>query len=661
MNKHVIGFLSILLFVSSCTSVKESLYLNVPKTISADTISVDIQQYSEKYKKYDCVYLNYDYSIDNYEENSWSWKSIVQYKYIVLNAENEQLTTFGFSVASKAKIKNLFFKITYPDGSSKMFGQKNLILETDSEGSKRYKFIYPAVVKGSIIEEGYELNYDIFNFTPSLEQDFLIPRSLGPIEKYSFTYTYPEDWKLQFKEYKKGSKLLFSESTDKKQKKKYINYKTENIEPLADEPYSPFSKEFSNYIQFRITELTVSGRNAYFGNKSWYEFLNPYYSYVTDGKSIFDFNVGNTAEKLTKSLKTETEKAQAVTDFVQQNIEISNDEKDRDYGDVLKDKKGNIFRITGLVQNMLSKLKIESEFLLVHSAQEGYFDDTYYSSSQFGLPALKIKADNKQILVIPYVKNLPFGYVPDVIQGQTSILVSTKYDQKLRKYKEEFWTVPFQESQKNGYEENYDLVISEDGIINITEEKIIFGLSAGNLRTVIQKLKIDEKEKFIKNLLTYSDGNVKINSYSFDSLKSYNEPLKIKLNYSIDNLVTLTPEEVLFQTGGLFSPTSLQKYKIRTSDRINPIRIYSSEFYKKKIKITVPESWSLDNKPENLNFSNLFGSVKAEYFVEKNIVSVFQERLLEPNSQTKDKIDELIEISGDRSKLSIPTLIFKIN
>ena len=661
MTGRIVGFFILLLMVSSCTIVKESLFLNVPKGTTADSAIADIKTYSEKYSKYDCVYLNYEYSIDNYEENAWTWKNIVQYKYIVLNADNAQLTTFGFSVASKASIKNLFFKITYPDGSSKIFGQKNLILETDSEGAKRYKFIYPAVVKGSIIEEGYELSYNIMSFTPSLEQDFLIPRSSGPIEKYSFTYAYPEDWKLQFKEYGKGSKLLYSERTDKEQHKKYLTYKTENIEPLSDEPYSPFSKEFARYVQFRIRELAVGNNSTYYANKSWSEFLKPYYGYVTDGKSIFDFNVGGMAEKLTKSAKTETDKVRAITDYVQQNIEIAKDDKDRDYGDVLKDKKGNIFRITGLVQNMLSKLKIDSEFLLVHSAQEGYFDETYYSSSQFGLPALKITAENKQILVIPYVKNLPFGYVPDVIQGQTSILVSTKYDPKLRKYKEEFWTVPVQESQKNGYEENYDLTISEEGNINVSEEKIVFGLSAGTLRTVIQNLKEEEKEKFIKNLLTYSEGDVKINSYSFDSLKSYNEPLRIKLNYTIDNLVTITPDEVLFQTGGLFSPTSLQKYKIRTSDRINPIRIYSNEFYKKTIKIFVPESWSLDNKPENFSYSNLFGSVKAEYSFNKNAVNVYQERLLIPNSQPKEKVGELIEVSGDRSKLSIPTLIFKIN
>ena len=487
-----------------------------------------------------------------------------------------------------------------------------------------------------------------------------MPRNAGVVENFTFTDTMPNYWKSQFKVIRPGFRYKAEERNDIESKKYYYKFTFKDIPSLKDEPYSPFYKEFIDYIQFILTHVEM-GRNAFSGDKAWSELIYPYSNYVVDGKSIFDVNVSTTAVSLVKNSKNDLEKLQAIVHFVQQNIEFSGDGKDRDYGDVLNEKKGNLFRITGLVQAMLAKVSIKSEFMLIHSGNEGYFDSEYIAASQFNLPALKVTVSDKDYLIFPYIKNLPFGYVPEALQGQTAIRVIDQVFAKSKQFDSElFWQIPNSIYQLNEFSEEYELDIAEDGTISVTELKTITGLPAVSLRSAIQKLKNEDKENFNKELLTYSDGDVKIKEVTYQNLNEYNEPFKIKMSYTIDNLVTITPDEILFQTAGLFAPVSLQKYKIKTEERQNPIKIFGDETYVKKITIKFPEQWKMENKPEDFEFSNLFGSVSGKYELNKNALSVIQTRILKKNYESKEKIKELIEISGSRSKLIIPTLIFGV-
>jgi hypothetical protein len=138
--------------------------------------------------------------------------------------------------------------------------------------------------------------------------------------------------------------------------------------------------------------------------------------------------------------------------------------------------------------------------------------------------------------------------------------------------------------------------------------------------------------------------------------------LQIKLEYTIDNLVTVTPEEVIFQTGGLFSPSSTGgERKVDTSERRNPIRIYNDEQTNKNITVQYPASWQLSSTLADIQRSNDFGSVEGKYENSPGKLSIRQTRLLKQSSAPKEKFPELLELISRQSKLSIPTIIFKVN
>lgn len=111
----------------------------------------------------------------------------------------------------------------------------------------------------------------------------------------------------------------------------------------------------------------------------------------------------------------------------------------------------------------------------------------------------------------------------------------------------------------------------------------------------------------IRDLLTYTEGDVDDLEYDLVRLDEYGTPFEIQIRYTIDNLVTLTPEEVLFQTGGLLSPASLSSFKVDTRERTLPIRIYYDRITNKTIRLRFPEAWALTTALEGVEYENRFG------------------------------------------------------
>lgn len=201
---------------------------------------------------------------------------------------------------------------------------------------------------------------------------------------------------------------------------------------------------------------------------------------------------------------------------------------------------------------------------------------------------------------------------------------------------------------------------SEDGKVRVTEEKTFQGSNAYSVRRSLADLTREETEKLLKGLLTYTEGKVEFTKYEFVDQSDYKKPLKVHLEYVIDNLVTLTPEEVLFNTGGLFAPASRLKTKVAPKDRQNPVRIYYDEASRKNIVLTFPASWRLSRVPQDFRLENRFGSISGSYKSSSRKLQVQQALTLKKSFEPKERIEDLLELTGNHSKLYVPTLVFKV-
>jgi hypothetical protein len=316
-------------------------------------------------------------------------------------------------------------------------------MEKTNKNITTYKFVYPSVTKGTIIEEGYELTYIFPPRAHITNLQFYIP-----CEKYRFSYKFPSLWTIQTK--KVSDNQIINVNFTEEGKNSTISYSADNIPAYIEEPYAPSLVELGKFFEFRVLTSTAP--------VFWNEVVNDFVDYATKKGERLGSSVVDTTNDLIKGIDDPVERMDVIITYLQENIEPSNDIKGR-FKDILKDKKGNPLRIAGLAQAMLLEAGIDAKYLLLHSADQGYFDEAYISPDQFSDPAVGVKLDNKTYVLFPYFK-IPVGYIPEPFQSQKALAIDiNERNDYSSKFSTEIWDVPVEIETNNRVEESTDLTI----------------------------------------------------------------------------------------------------------------------------------------------------------------------------------------------------------
>jgi len=636
----------------SCTSPK----ISVLTTFSPADKVVYPEGAAEIEKKYPgeaAVYLKrkttYEYTTDKH--------ILYEGSYILLDPDNKNMASFNLNVQSGSKLKAVSIRLVNPDGQVQIFGLKDLRAEKASDGDISYKLAYPACVKGTLIEENYEVLVSYGGLT-SYSNVFIPYTPAWPSEILETRIIYPKPEQIVYKN--AGTSRSRLETTlDPKTKKQIVVFRDSSVTAFRDEPYSPYFKETADYSEFYLVfeKFTVY-------KQRWSEIASSFNKFGADASSVFGLRVSSTSRKLTEGKTTEYEKAKAISDWVRDNIEPVNEYGVKDFDDVILTKKGNVFIITGLVLELLRKAGIKADYLLVHDQDEGPFDRYYVAYKEFTTPAVQIHLEGRDVYSIPYLKILPFGFFPDQIQGQPAMVVRSVSGGKGKKEPAfsdpDFITLPVQAGDQNRINEEYRIDVDSAGVIRVKEIKSLSGSMAIYARNQLKQAKESELGEKLKSFLTYTQGEVQISNQKIENLESPDSTLRLTLEYSISNLITVTPEEIIFQTGGLLSPASIKRYLVDDNNRHAPISIKADELYVKNITIKVPESWELVSDLKNRTLQNQFGTFNSTAESGIGFLKIRQERRLIRSAGDRNEFKALVDLTGSKSAFSVPNIIFKI-
>lgn len=650
MKKH----LSLFAVVLACAACSGPMRVSsiLPPEVGVPTEALpDLQACEEKYGRYGGFFFYYEDDIEHVTPG-WSVYRVTKRKYLVLNPDAVELTTFEFKIDASGYLSEAYLQVTSPEGGVEDYGLADINLLTASDGTRTYKFAYPNIQKGSIIKEQYEVAFeDLFNH-PML--DHTIPLQFGmPCEKVRARFIYPGLWAVQQKVTGKDGPLPLVRTVAEKSNRHILSYKAENVEAVRDEPYSPFFKEMADYIELMITNIVIPGAH-YTTPESWNKIASQFKQYVIKKDPVFSRRVTNTTNEIIRECRTPYEKLEAIIGYLQNEISPTLSALEGNYADLLKRREGNPFMITGLAQMMLGKADIHAQYLLIHNAEEGYFDKDFIDMGQLNIPGIYVELEDTPYVAIPYIRNLPVTLIPEYLEGQTAMKISSMGY-------EGFLEIPYGNLTMNHTEEEYDLSIHLDSTILVEEKKVMRGSFAYSARLALSMVKDDDVHEALKEFLTYSEGDVTIQSEKIENLDDYTKPLIITLTYKIDNLVTTMSEEVIFQTGGLFSPSSKAEFLIDPEERNNPIRIHRDQRYKKNITIRFPENWNIHNTFEDYRHENTFGEIRGAYEISEGRLEVTQQLTLNRIQRPKEEIGEFLEIAGSVSKHHIPSIIFTID
>ncbi|WP_243287743.1 transglutaminase domain-containing protein [Geothrix terrae] len=653
--KSALVLLAALAMLAVGCQTSERLVTFPTQTVAEVKAPLDVPALEKRFPGQDGVYLQRDTSFEHVTSDGWpvgiTWTFFETQtrSYVVFNPDAKWLSTFEVQVSPGSELERVALEIRGTDGKSHQFGAGDLKQEQDSKGLVTYKLAYPDVRKGCVITEAYVIKKTNCWAAPPLHHEVPLQFSI-PCLQASYRFLYPNWWATKVKALGQGRALPVEVKKEEQAKKTIMTYTAKDIPAVEKEPFSPFFKEVSNYAEIMVTQLSL-GKAYYAAPLTWDAYAKEFKGYVMDKNPIFSQRVDRATVEATQSCKTDRERLEALVGWIQANMEIGATKGN--FADVLAAKRGSVYQLTGLAQSMLRKAGINSRFLLIHSAEDGYFDKDFISSEELYIPALMADLGGRSYVVLPYAKNLPVDIIPERFQGQTALAIEPSGAAQLI-------TVPTGNLATNEVSEDYALTFSEDGKVRVTEEKTFQGPNAYSVRRSLADLNREETEKLLKGLLTYTEGKVEFTKYEFVDQSDYKKPLKVHLEYVIDNLVTLTPEEVLFNTGGLFAPASRLKTKVAPKDRQNPVRIYYDEASRKNILLTFPASWRLSRVPQDFRLENRFGSISGSYKSGPRKLQVQQALTLKKSFEPKERIEDLLELTGNHSKLYVPTLVFKV-
>lgn len=644
--------------LTSCTSVSTRMF--TPAQTASSPVEIhEPAVYEEKYGFCDGVFLTYEDISEHSGTSSseWVFSQSIRRTYLVLHPDAEPMSTFVFSLSSHDSLHRVSLRVTSPDGTVQSYDKTNLTRKSDSDSSSTVRFAYPGIVRGSVVEEQVE----ILAVDPTEEMPltwFRWLQLLMPCEHLHVVYAYPAWWGISMKELLPGKYPDVSARLDSTHNKIVLEYTGRNVEAFPREDYAPFRAESSPYMSLLVDSLKMGGENFRLVDSwDWYARIvkkryMDRYPFINSILPFLPTDVSKKTQQLTARSYNNLARLDTIVRYLQHTIEPDPAASDLSFADVLEQRRGSSFLITGLAQAMLRQVGIPSVYLRIHSAEQGYFDRDFFSSGETNVPALRVTLDNKDYIVFPYIRYMPINYLPEFCHGQPAMRIDAK---------EGFiglLDLPEGNSEQQQNSRNYTIEINDDGLMTVQETISLTGASALALRQTLDQRTEEEINEVLRKFISYNDGDITILESRVENQSATMKPLLLYCTYTVDNLVTLTPGEVIVRTDGLLSPATSVIQKADLSRRKLPVRIYANEEYIKDITLRYPTSWQLSALPGNMDISNRFGELSTRYSQEGAHLHIRHRRVLQRTIQEPDTYGELLDLIRENARKEIAPLIF---
>ncbi len=587
-------------------------------------------------------------------------------KYLIRRPANEQFSTFTIRYDSVSySIDSLFLTIWSPEGNPTMFGKEDLKVTRLDNDSVRYDLVYPDVQEGSVIEEGYivRAKESRWQFAP---KEYLPLQYSVPSLKLDIRFVFPRQWDMKIKQVKPDTMYTYDTWIDSLTNGEVIAVSRTNVPGLADEVYSPNRLDLIDYFKCYAAEVTykkytgqlisasTSGNFLHFPN--WTRFTEYWSIPAVDYRDMRKTGRKSVVQKLSAEIVDSTapamERIEKITEWAREKMKVATCRR-CDWEEMIEEGKAGVGYINEITRAMLFHSGLDTRAVFIHPKSLGYFDSTYINFDELVGPGIAVLTEADTVIVFPTVEELAPGVLPAGWEQAPALYA----DYAKRTV---IGTTPKGRSSESVRERSYDLTIKESGEIAIVETRSYKGLEAYYMRETLKDRSSSATLEIVENLLTYEEGEVSNLKYEISNLEDIREPLSMTIEYQIDNLVTVLPDEVLFQTGGLFSPTVEWKRKGEAGDRQNPIRIYREQELLQNITIRYPQNWKLHDEFSDVQASNRFGEIEVKYSRQAGEFHAEQRRHIRESSEPKEAIGELLEIVGPESGLQVPTMTFEV-
>lgn len=433
------------------------------------------------------------------------------------------------------------------------------------------------------------------------------------IEKSTYVLNYPSDIKIKYKAYNLN-KYITDQSSQQT-----IKWEMTNLPAYKSEPYRPSKKDFLPYITVDAHDFTYAG---YSGKSDTWKDFGAFIAQLNHGRDQLPESRIKEIDTIIDTCTSEESIVNALYKYMQShtryvNISIgiggiqtfpAETVSENGYGDCKA--------LTNYMCAMLKHAGIKSHYTLVNAGAYNYSFDVDYVGHQFNHVILCVPLANDSIWLECTSQTLPCGFLGDFTDNRQVLLI-TEQGGVLTK-------TPKYGKAQNIRSRKAKVEIMETGDCTATLISSYTGLEYDAKHWLTVKDKEEQKKILYKH---FKIPNFTIDSFELNNTETSAPNLVEKINLTLPKYAS-TSGSRLFLPLNLASIWNEVPHKMK--DRTLDIHMYSEISNTDTIQYTLPESFTIEVLPENINLENKYGKYKSEIIV--NARTLIYIRSIELNS-----------------------------
>lgn len=557
-------------------------------------------EYSDTKDNFQTIFRQH-FRIKILKKTAFHWADVVipLYKYNNGNSE-ERITSFKASTFNIENGKIVASKV-----------EKSATFKEEVNKSRiNYKFTFPNVKEGSIIEVDYEITSDSWNIRdwdfqstiPTLvtQYEIRIPeyfnfklfqngyeslKTYQKSDRSSFSYSY-------YYEDSNGQRIPNSRQTASVDYLTNIStYEGNNIKAFHDEPYMSSRRNYLTSIEYELQSTQFPHSLFKLYTSDWKSITKTLLDYEFFGEILRRKGATDDIVALsTTGLSQPLDKTKAIYEFIRDHFKW--DKTNRLYAKnslkkTIENKSGNSADINLLLVTALREAGIKADPVVLSTRDNGFLLMSYPILQKLNYIIAMAEIDGKQFLMDATDKNAPFGLIPEkCINGQGRIIREDNPGD-----------VDLNSSQVYSQSLNLNLKISENADLSGTWEEIHKGYAAHDERERIGDSK--SKEDYINDRQKQNAG-LTISKFTIENADSLALPLTMKFDVTMSgqtestgNLLMIHP--LLYE--------QLKKNPFTLEERNFPVdysHAYSLTFVE---TIEIPDGYQVESLPKPTNIS----------------------------------------------------------
>lgn len=533
--------------------------------------------------------------------------------------------------------------IEYYDKSTSIKSVEATIYNSFGNEIKKYKkkdFIDQSVVDGfSVYSEQRKLflNYIPIDYPFTIVYESVVETSntafipswspieanFESVEKSSVTIKYPPNLGFKYLENNFDNKNIARTIGEN-----FLTYVAVNVPAEKVEELSPSYRKIIPQVIFGLEKFSLEGVE---GNATtWKEFGNWVYSSLLTGTDELSETTKNKIRDLTKNETDTLKKAKIVYQFVQDKTRYVSIQmgiggwKPMKASDVDRLSYGDCKALSNYTRVLLQSIGIPSFYTIIYGDDEPRNIRKDFVSIQGNHAILAIPINNKLTFLECTSQTAPFGFEGDFTDNRDALLVSEN-DSKIVKTNE--WI-----NKLNAQFLTAKCFIDADGNLSSMVSIKSKGLQYNTIYQIERQPK-EEVDGYYKKHFSWIN-NLKIDKIKFNNDRNaieFTESFQINATgYSVNNAgIMMVPVNIFNRNTNI-----PQRYR----NRKNPIEIDRGFYDEDEVEISLPSNFKIDSKPENIEFSDKYGSYKMELIELENNKILFKRKLL-INQGLYDKLD----------------------